>query len=262
MVAYSLSRPDNVVVVFFQIWLPIGTNEPGSLASVEELSEEDPLPSPKLRLHIAIEVISYFWMAQESRSLVDEELPLIDFLLDQMVLLKEMVLWGVVPSIALELLLQRQVTLSLVMATSVHQKLSEISVMDVPVVVVGSPAFSVMVLGLQASGVVESFEGKPSDLAALEVGPKGATLVCSHRTARLAAKCRGGAFKLPVPCRHLPYKVVSKWHMARPRSCSSRLGLRFVAAAPLGHSGMSCGFLRSACYKDVETLFSCVGCYE
>jgi hypothetical protein len=48
-------------------------------------------------------------MAQESRSLVYEEMPLIYFLLDQMVLMKEMVLQhgSVVPSIALELLLQK-----------------------------------------------------------------------------------------------------------------------------------------------------------
>jgi hypothetical protein len=61
-------------------------------------------------------------MVQESRSLLDEELSLIDFLLDQMVLLKEMVLQqgGVVPSIALELLLQKQAALPLDEATSVH----------------------------------------------------------------------------------------------------------------------------------------------
>jgi hypothetical protein len=33
------------------------TDEPGSLVAVEELCDEDPLTSPELRLHIAIEVI-------------------------------------------------------------------------------------------------------------------------------------------------------------------------------------------------------------
>jgi hypothetical protein len=81
-----------------------------------------PLSSLELHLHIAIEVISRLRMVQESRSLLDEELSLIDFLLDQMVLLKEMVLQqgGVVPSIALELLLQKQAALPLDEATSVH----------------------------------------------------------------------------------------------------------------------------------------------
>jgi hypothetical protein len=88
----------------------IGTDDPGSLASVEELSEEDPLPSLNLRLHIAIKVINRLQMVQESQLLMDEEMSLIDFLLDQIVLLNETVLQqgGMVPSIALEFLLQKK----------------------------------------------------------------------------------------------------------------------------------------------------------
>jgi hypothetical protein len=36
----------------------IGTGELGSLTPVEELSEEDPLSSPEIRLHIAIEPLA------------------------------------------------------------------------------------------------------------------------------------------------------------------------------------------------------------
>jgi hypothetical protein len=36
----------------------IGTGELGSLTPVEELSEEDPLSSPEIRLHIAIDPLA------------------------------------------------------------------------------------------------------------------------------------------------------------------------------------------------------------
>jgi hypothetical protein len=109
---------------------------------------------------------------------------------------------------------------------------------------------------------MESFEAKPPDLAALEVGLMGAARVCSRQSARLAAKCHGGTFKLSVPYRQLPSKVVSRHRMARPMSCSSRLSLRFIAAAASGHSDVSGEFLWPVCYKDVEALCDCVGCHE
>jgi hypothetical protein len=273
----------------------ICTDEPGLLTPVEEHNEEHPLPSPELHLHIVIEVMSRLRMAQESRSLVYEEMPLIYFLLDQMVLMKEMVLQqgSVVPSIALELLLQKQAALPLDEATSVHQQSSKILgcktviaeeptlplvvvdsqsdilvssaslpvAVDVSVAIVGSLDFSVVALGLHASSVVEFFEVKPPDLAAWEVDPMGA-VVCSRQSARLVAKCRGGTFKLPVPRHRLPGKVVSKQRMTHPRSCSSCLGLRFIAAASFDRSGMFGGFLRSAHYKDVEALLDRTGCCE
>jgi hypothetical protein len=102
---------------------------------------------------------------------------------------------------------------------------------------------------------MESFEAKPPDLAALEVGPMGAALVCSHRSAPLAAKCRGGTFKLPVPRRCLP-------RQGSLTLCSLRLDLRFVAAAPPDRSDVSGGFLQSACYKDVEALRGHAGCHK
>jgi hypothetical protein len=59
-------------------------------------------------------------------------------------------------------------------------------------------------LELQAVGVVESFEARLSDIAALEMGLKGAALVCPRRCTQLGAKSRGGTSKLLVPRRRLP----------------------------------------------------------
>jgi hypothetical protein len=74
------------------------------------------------------------------------------------------------------------------------------AVVDAPVAIVGSLDFSAVALGLQASSVVESFEAKPPDLAAWEVGLMGVVVVCSHQSARLAAKCVEGpsSFWFPV----------------------------------------------------------------
>jgi hypothetical protein len=89
-------------------------------------------------------------MEQESISLVDEELSLIDFLLDWMVLLKELVLQqgGVVPSIALELLLQKQAALPLDVATSIHQQSPEVS--GCKTVVAKEPALPSVVVDSQS----------------------------------------------------------------------------------------------------------------
>jgi hypothetical protein len=117
-------------------------------------------------------------------------------------------------------------------------------------------------LELQATGSMKSFEAKPPDLATLEVGSKGAAHVCSRRRARLAVKCRGGTFMLPVPRRRLCNKVVSSRCMACPSSCSLRPGLRFVVVAPPSRSAASGGSLQSAWCKDVEALCSHVGYRE
>jgi hypothetical protein len=70
------------------------------------------LPTPVIHLHIAIEVIGRLRLAQEMRSLSDKEFSLVDFLLDQISLLKEVVeqQGGGVPLIVTELLGNRQVT--------------------------------------------------------------------------------------------------------------------------------------------------------
>jgi hypothetical protein len=120
--------------------------------------------------------------------------------------------------------------------------------------------------------VVKSFEAKPPELAALELGPKGAAQVCSRRNGRLVVKCHGGTInhKLLVPCRRLPSKKVLRWHMVHPRSCSlhplhgdTSSGLRFIAPTSFGHCfGVSGGVLWSTWGKDVEALLSCVRCRE
>jgi hypothetical protein len=57
-------------------------------------------------MHIAIEVICRLRMAQVARSLSEEELSLVDFLLRQISLVKEVVVQhgGVVPLVIMELL--------------------------------------------------------------------------------------------------------------------------------------------------------------
>jgi hypothetical protein len=76
------------------------------MVAAEDINDEDSLPTPEIRMHIAIEVICYLKMAQEMRSLSLEELSLIDFLLDQIVLLKEVVAQqgGLIPQIISEFL--------------------------------------------------------------------------------------------------------------------------------------------------------------
>jgi hypothetical protein len=124
----------------------------------------------------------------------------------------------VVPSIALELVLQKHAALPLDVAISNHQQSLEISdhevvtaessglpsavvdsqsdiiisstilptVVDAPVtIVVGSSASLVVALGLKSSDIVESSKAKQPDLATSEVGPMGAALVRSRQSARL-----------------------------------------------------------------------------
>jgi hypothetical protein len=52
-----------------------------------ELSGEDSLSMPEIRLHIAINVISSLNVTEEFRSLLVHEILLCEFLLDQMLLL-------------------------------------------------------------------------------------------------------------------------------------------------------------------------------
>jgi hypothetical protein len=75
---------------------------------------------------------------------------------------------------------------------------------------------------------------------------EGAASVCSRRSARLAAKHRGGTFELSGSRRRLPSKAVSRRRLPCPRSCSLRFlhggafsGLRYVAPPPPSRSGMS-----------------------
>jgi hypothetical protein len=83
--------------------------------------------------------------------------------------------------------------------------------------------------------------------------------MCCRRRAQLAVKCRGGTFELLSPRRHLPSKVVSRWSMPFPRSCSLHFlrggafsSLHYIADAPPCRSDISHGFLRSTCCKVME----------
>jgi hypothetical protein len=107
-------------------------------------------------------------------------------------------------------------------------------------------------LYLQDTNVGESFKAKTSDLNVLEMCLKGAVFVCSRQSARLLAKYHGGTFELPDPHHRLPSKMVLRWRMAYPRSCSLCFlcddvssDFCYIVAAPPGCSNVSCGSLRS-----------------
>jgi hypothetical protein len=82
-------------------------------------NDDNSLPTPVVRLHIAIELICRFKLAQV---LSVQELSRVDFLLDQLLSLKEVVaqLGGVVPHIGSELLGHKQVALLMCLATPDH----------------------------------------------------------------------------------------------------------------------------------------------
>jgi hypothetical protein len=65
---------------------------------------EDSLPTPEILLHITIHVISCINAAEETRSLLIEEVSLCEFLLDQILLLKESMEPSLVPHVIEELL--------------------------------------------------------------------------------------------------------------------------------------------------------------
>jgi hypothetical protein len=68
---------------------------------------------------------------------------------------------------------------------------------DALAAIVRSSTTPVMALELQATGLGESF--KSPDPSALEGCLKGAASVCSHRSVRLAVKCRRWTFDLLAP---------------------------------------------------------------
>jgi hypothetical protein len=91
---------------------------------------------------------------------------------------------------------------------------------DALIVVIRSLAPPSVASVLSGIGVGDSLKVKPPDIAAFEVGRKGFGPLCTRRSARLAAKCHGGTFVLPVPRRRLPGRVVSRQRFICPRSCS------------------------------------------
>jgi hypothetical protein len=127
--------PVDVVDVFTQAWVPsapwnqgrllrrkgqLGCLSRRALVMPSVLAMSKTLPTLELRLHIAIEVIGRLHLAQETRSLSCEEHSLIAFLLDQILLLKEVVQHqgGMVPPFVEELLGWNQITSPLGMASS------------------------------------------------------------------------------------------------------------------------------------------------
>jgi hypothetical protein len=88
-------------------------------------NDEDLLPTLEICLHIAIEVVCRLKMAQERRLLLVKEVSLVDFLLYQVLSLKEVVAQhgSVVPHIILERLGYKQVALSMDMTTPIHKSL-------------------------------------------------------------------------------------------------------------------------------------------
>jgi hypothetical protein len=169
----------------------------------------DPL-SHELQLEVAFELLHHFDLAEKSRSLSLEELDLIEFLVAQVALLSF--------SLAIEepcdvVVAEPQDIFSVacelveLQPNFVSSSATPPVVMDMPVAIIGSPSPLVEALELHGFGVMVSFEAKKSpDIAPLEVGPKGASLLCSLRRARMAMKS------------HPPSKVISRRHLAHPRS--------------------------------------------
>jgi hypothetical protein len=84
--------------------------------------DEDSLPTLEIRLHITIEVVCHLKMVQETRSLSVKELSLVEFVLDRILSLKEVLAQhgGVVPHTVAEILGHKWVTLSVDMTIPVQ----------------------------------------------------------------------------------------------------------------------------------------------
>jgi hypothetical protein len=242
--------------------------QPSVVAHVEEPTSIGAI-TPELQLGTAFEVLHRFDMDERNKSLSMEELDLIEFLVAQVASLSSSLAVDTV-SPTLSPVACEVVDLQYTFGVSIAPPRPPLPiVVDAPANFIGSLTPPMVALVLQATSVREFFKAKPSDLAALEVGPKGVALVRSCRSARLAVKCRGGTIKLLVPCCLLPSKVLSRRRMAHPKSCSLRplhggtsSDLCFVPAAAPDRSGVSGGFLQSAWYKDVEDLRGHIVCYE
>jgi hypothetical protein len=174
----------------------VGDEEPAS----------DEVLTPKLQLAIAFEVLHRLDMAEKSRSLSAEELDLVEFLVTQVASLSS--------SSVVELTCEVAIAVSLAPPLLAREAMNlqpgpvvspspPPAAMDASVAVVESSTTPAVAWVLKATDIRESFKVKPPDPAALEVCPKGATSVCSHWSARLVARCRGGTFKHSVSHRRL-----------------------------------------------------------
>jgi hypothetical protein len=77
---------------------------PSIKESCTEPSTEDSLPTPEIRLHIVISVVSHLNSSEEARSLSVEEQSLHEFLLDQILFLQKSLESWLVPRIIKDLL--------------------------------------------------------------------------------------------------------------------------------------------------------------
>jgi hypothetical protein len=136
------------------------------------------------------------------------------------------------------------------------------TVVDASVADVRSSTPPVVALELHAVGVVESFEVRLSDLAALEMGLKGAALVCPRWCTQLGAKSHGGTSKLLVPRRRPP--PPGRWSLGGAWLVLGRVLCVSIVASLLlllpDHVGVSDGILRLAWCTEVEALRGHVGC--
>jgi hypothetical protein len=165
---------------------------------------------------VVFELLHRFDMVKKSRSLSAKELDLIEFLVDQVASFNT----SLVVEVACEDVIDESPTLPSAACEAVEFQSDIVvssatppAVVGKPVVVVRSSTPPAVTLELHASCVIESFEAKPPDLPASEVGSKGAALMWSCQSARLAAKSRGGTKLHVLPPRHrLHNKVVSRRH--------------------------------------------------
>jgi hypothetical protein len=195
-----------------------------------ELSEDDSLPAPEIRLHIAINVVSRHNAMEEFRSLSAEELSLSEYLLDQMLLLQDSLESCLVPRVIKELLGTR-----LDAPPPLAKDIPSPPVVE-GMVVKGCPA--VVCAPCPPAASVE-----PIDLG---VGPA----VHPHRQARLTRRaCRGSMCpKLLKPHRHALYMKPSRQRLGHRWLCSlcPLCGGASSPAAPGQCFRVLCGLLRPA----------------
>jgi hypothetical protein len=129
-------------------------------------------------LAVAFEVLHRLKVAVKSKLLSTDELGLIEFLLAQVASLRSSLAWKVATTespVARELMFLQSDPDA---PCARHRVVGDVSA----IVVRSSPPPSVA-LELQAIGLGESFEAKPLNIAALELGRKGSAVRCARRNA-------------------------------------------------------------------------------
>jgi hypothetical protein len=106
----------------------------------------------------------------------------------------------------------------------------------------------------------EVFRGVAPDIVVLEVGPKGATLMCSRWSTWLAAKCHGCTFKLLIPVITSP----ARWSQGGAWLTLGRVPwvVVFASLLLLLPIASTCQTNCSAWCKYVDALHGRIGCHE